>query len=35
VPVYALYAPGQAPALLSELPSVGEVQTALQKLPTP
>ena len=34
VPVYALYAPGQAPVLLSELPSVAEVQAALQKLPT-
>jgi thiol:disulfide interchange protein DsbD len=33
VPVYALYAPGRAPVLLSELPSVSEVQTALQGLP--
>jgi thiol:disulfide interchange protein DsbD len=33
VPVYALYAPGKAPVLLSELPSVAEVQTALQGLP--
>ena len=33
VPVYALYAPGRAPVLLSELPSVAEVQTALQALP--
>jgi thiol:disulfide interchange protein/DsbC/DsbD-like thiol-disulfide interchange protein len=33
VPVYALYAPGQPPVLLSELPSVAEVQAALQKLP--
>jgi thiol:disulfide interchange protein DsbD len=33
VPVYALYAPGQPPVLLSELPSVAEVQSALQKLP--
>lgn len=33
VPVYALYAPGQPPVLLSELPSVAEVQKALQKLP--
>jgi thiol:disulfide interchange protein DsbD len=33
VPVYALYAPGLAPVLLSELPSVAEVQTALQGLP--
>jgi thiol:disulfide interchange protein DsbD len=33
VPVYALYAPGRAPVLLSELPSVTEVQTALQGLP--
>ena len=34
VPVYALYAPGRAPVLLSELPSVKEVQTALQGLTT-
>ena len=34
VPVYALYAPQQQPVLLSELPSVAEVQTALQQLPT-
>jgi thiol:disulfide interchange protein DsbD len=34
VPVYALYAPGQPPVLLSELPSVAEVQAALQKIPT-
>ena len=34
VPVYALYAPQQRPVLLSELPSVAEVQSALQKLPT-
>jgi len=33
VPVYALYAPGQPTVLLSELPSVAEVQAALQKLP--
>jgi thiol:disulfide interchange protein DsbD len=33
VPVYALYAPDKAPVLLSELPSVDEVQTALQGLP--
>jgi thiol:disulfide interchange protein DsbD len=33
VPVYALYSPGRAPVLLSELPSVAEVQTALQGLP--
>lgn len=33
VPVYALYAPGPPPVLLSELPSVAEVQAALQKLP--
>jgi len=33
VPVYALYAPGQPAVLLSELPSVAEVQTALQQLP--
>ena len=32
VPVYALYAPGRAPVLLSELPSVVEVQAALQAL---
>ncbi|WP_416547370.1 protein-disulfide reductase DsbD family protein [Limnohabitans sp. DCL3] len=35
VPVYALYAPGRAPRLLSELPSVAEVQTALQGLHAP
>jgi thiol:disulfide interchange protein DsbD len=34
VPVYALYAPGRAPVLLSELPSVAEVQEALQALST-
>lgn len=33
VPVYALFAPGQAPVLLSELPSVADVQSALQGLP--
>ena len=33
VPVYALYAPGRAPTLLSELPSVTEVQSALQGIP--
>ncbi|PIT83211.1 protein-disulfide reductase [Limnohabitans sp. 15K] len=33
VPVYAVYAPGRAPVLLSELLSVAEVQTALQGLP--
>ncbi|PUE25486.1 protein-disulfide reductase [Limnohabitans sp. Jir72] len=32
VPVYALYAPGRAPVLLSELPSVAEVQQALRGL---
>ncbi|MGV0961262.1 MAG: protein-disulfide reductase DsbD family protein [Limnohabitans sp.] len=32
VPVYVLYAPGQAPVLLSELPSVAEVQQALRAL---
>jgi thiol:disulfide interchange protein DsbD len=32
VPVYALYAPGHAPVLLSELPSVAEIQTALRGL---
>jgi thiol:disulfide interchange protein DsbD len=35
VPVYALYAPGHAPVLLSELLSVAEVQTALKALPAP
>ncbi len=35
VPVYALYAPGRAPVLLSELLSVAEVQTALKALPAP
>ena len=34
VPVYALYAPGRAPVVLSELPSVAEVQKALQGLAT-
>jgi thiol:disulfide interchange protein DsbD len=33
VPVYALYAPGRAPMLLSELPTVAEVQGAVQGLP--
>jgi thiol:disulfide interchange protein DsbD len=33
VPGYALYAPGRAPVLLSELPSVTEVQTTLLGLP--
>lgn len=32
VPVYALYAPGQEPVLLTELPSVSDVQTALHAL---
>lgn len=32
VPVYALYAPGKAPVLLSELPSVSEIQQALRAL---
>jgi thiol:disulfide interchange protein DsbD len=32
VPVYALYAPNRPPVLLSELPSVTEVQNALQGL---
>jgi thiol:disulfide interchange protein DsbD len=32
VPVYALYAPNRPPVLLSELPSVNEVQNALQGL---
>ncbi|PVE06091.1 protein-disulfide reductase DsbD [Limnohabitans sp. Rim28] len=32
VPVYALYAPNRTPVLLSELPSVTEVQNALQGL---
>ncbi|PUE43117.1 protein-disulfide reductase [Limnohabitans sp. Bal53] len=35
VPVYALYAASRAPVLLSELPSVAEVQTALKGLPAP
>jgi thiol:disulfide interchange protein/DsbC/DsbD-like thiol-disulfide interchange protein len=35
VPVYALYAPGHAPVLLSELLSVAEVQTALKGLTAP
>jgi thiol:disulfide interchange protein DsbD len=35
VPVYALYTPGRAPVLLSELLSVAEVQTALKALPAP
>jgi len=29
VPVYAVYAPGKAPVLLSELPSANEVLQAL------
>ena len=33
VPVYALYSPDRAVVLFSELPSVAEVQAALQKLP--
>jgi thiol:disulfide interchange protein DsbD len=33
VPVYALYSPDRAVVLFSELPSVDEVQAALQKLP--
>jgi thiol:disulfide interchange protein DsbD len=33
VPVYALYSSGNSPMLLSELPSVSEVQTALRSLP--
>lgn len=33
VPVYALYAPDRPPVLLSELPSVNEVRTALKHLP--
>jgi thiol:disulfide interchange protein/DsbC/DsbD-like thiol-disulfide interchange protein len=32
VPVYALYAPGRPPALLSEILSVGELRQALSKL---
>jgi len=32
VPVYALYAPGKAPVLLSELPSVSEIQQALRAM---
>ena len=35
VPVYALYAPDRKPVLLSELPSVGEVQQALRQLSLP
>jgi thiol:disulfide interchange protein DsbD len=35
VPVYALYTPGRAPVLLSELLSVAEVQTALKGLTAP
>jgi thiol:disulfide interchange protein DsbD len=35
VPVYALYAPGRSPVLLSELPSVAEVQEALKALDSP
>ncbi len=35
VPVYALYAPGKPPVLLSELPSVREIQTALAAMPPP
>ena len=34
VPVYALYSPDRAPVLLSELPSVAEVQAGLQALST-
>jgi thiol:disulfide interchange protein DsbD len=34
VPVYALYAPNQAPQVLSELLSVAQVQKALAQLPT-
>ena len=32
VPVYALYAPGRAPVLLSEILSVGELRQALSRL---
>ena len=32
VPVYVLYKPGAAPAVLSELPSVGEIRAAVAKL---
>ena len=32
VPVYVLYAPGKAPQLFSELPSVDEIRAALAKL---
>jgi thiol:disulfide interchange protein DsbD len=32
VPVYLLQAPGRAPVVLSELPSVAEIQAALAKL---
>ncbi len=31
VPVYAVYAPGQAPRVLSELPSVAEIEEALRQ----
>jgi thiol:disulfide interchange protein len=34
VPVYAWYAPGQGVRLLSELPSVSEIQDALRQLKT-
>jgi len=32
VPVYAWYAPGQEVSLLSELPSVSEIQTVLRQV---
>ena len=31
VPVYAVYAPGRAPLVLSELPSVAEIEEALRQ----
>ena len=31
VPVYAVFAPGRAPVVLSELPSVGEIEEALRQ----
>jgi thiol:disulfide interchange protein DsbD len=31
VPVYAVYAPGRAPVVLSELPSVAEIEEALRQ----
>jgi thiol:disulfide interchange protein DsbD len=31
VPVYAVYAPGREPVVLSELPSVAEIEEALRQ----